>query len=165
MTHLSTDPIKESSMKRHHKFSVAFVLTSVSGTAIGFALWSTNGIGTSTAKALSAQAITVNASSATADLYPGFTHGAVNFTITNPNPYPITISSVTPGTITSSNQAACAASNITGAAVSGLALVVPANSTGSAEAVSNVLSMASNAPDGCQGVSFTVALTVAGSQS
>ena len=40
-----------------------------------------------------------------------------------------------------------------------------ANATSGAQSIANVVSMGSTAPDGCQGVTFTIALTLTGSQS
>ncbi len=113
---------------------------------------------------LTAQSITVTAATATADLYPGFTLGDVFFTMTNPNPYPVTMTSMTAGTITSGNPGACPASNLTVAAASGLSLLVGANATSSTQSIVDVASMAPGAPDGCQGVTFSLALTLSGTQ-
>lgn len=151
-------------MKRHHKFGAAFLAISLSGTAVAFALWSANGVGTSSAKALNAQALTVTAATATADLYPGFTLGDIAFSVNNPNPYPVTVTSMTPGTVTSSNPAGCPATNITVASATGLNIPVAANSTASGQSIANVVTMASTAPDACQGVTFTINLTLTGSQ-
>jgi hypothetical protein len=151
-------------MKRHHKFGAAFLAISLSGTAVAFALWSANGVGTGSAKALTAQSLTVSAATATADLYPGFTLGDVFFSVNNPNPYPVTITAMTPGTITSSSPTLCPATNITVGSATGLNIPVAANSTASGQSIANVVTMLSTAPDGCQGVTFTIGLTLTGSQ-
>jgi hypothetical protein len=54
---------------------------------------------------------------------------------------------------------------VTVSSASGLSLLVPAGATATAGTIANVVSMASAAPDGCQGVVFTVALTLTGSQT
>jgi len=41
----------------------------------------------------------VNAATGAADLYPGFTGGDVHFTLSNPNPYPVTFTTMTAGTV------------------------------------------------------------------
>jgi hypothetical protein len=87
----------------------------------------------------------------------------VTFTLTNPNPYPVQMTAMTPGTITSSNPA-CAVSNVSVAPATGLTLNVGANSTSGTLTIPNVVSMISAAPDACQGVTFTIALTLTGSQ-
>ena len=133
------------------------------GTA--FALWTSSGVGSGNAKALSAVSITVTANTSTPDLFPGFTQGKVAFTSANTNPYPVTFTSMTPGVITSSDPTNCPATNVSVASASGLSLLVPAGATAQAGSIGNVVSMVAGAPDGCQGVVFTVALTLTGSQS
>lgn len=128
------------------------------------ALWSTNGTGGGQARALAAQGVTVNGATATADLYPGFSLGDVFFTLTNPNPYPVVFTAMTPGTIVSSNPAGCPASNVTVVGASGLSLAAAAGATSTVRTIADVVSMASTAPDGCQGVSFTITLDLTGSQ-
>lgn len=145
--------------------TVSIAMLLLTGGGIAAALWSANGNGSGQAKALTAQTLTVTASTATADLYPGFSGGDVTFTITNPNPYPVSFSSMTPGAITSSDATNCPASNISVLSASGLGLSVAANATSPAQAIANVVTMAGSAPDGCQGVTFTIALTLTGSQA
>jgi hypothetical protein len=152
---------------RLSKYKLAALL-GVSLTLVGaaaYALWTSTGSGSSGAKALTAQTITVSASSGTADLYPGFTQGDLFFTSANTNPYPVTFTSMTPGSITSSDQTNCPAANVSVVSASGLSIVVPAGATASPGTVANVVTMAAGAPDGCQGVVFTISLTLTGSQS
>jgi hypothetical protein len=129
------------------------------------ALWSSSGVGSGKASALTAVSITVTAATGTADLYPGFTLGDVFFTSANTNPYPVTFSSMTPGTITSSDPTNCPSTNVTVTTASGLSLLVPAGATAQAGTVADVVTMVPGAPNGCQGVVFTIALTLSGSQS
>lgn len=129
------------------------------------ALWSANATGTSQSKALTAQTITATASTATADLYPGFTGGDVFLNLANTNPYPVQFTAMVPGTVTSSDQTNCPASNVTVAGKTGLALNVPANGSATAQTIADVVTLASAAPDGCQGVTFSVALTLTGTQT
>ncbi|HEX2784577.1 MAG TPA: hypothetical protein VHN36_13410 [Ilumatobacteraceae bacterium] len=152
---------------RLSKYKLAALL-GVSLTLVGaaaYALWTSTGTGGAGAKALTAQTITVSASSGTADLYPGFTQGDLFFTSANTNPYPVTFTSMTPGSITSSDQTNCPAANVSVVSASGLSIVVPAGATASPGTVANVVTMAAGAPDGCQGVVFTISLTLTGSQS
>ncbi len=152
------------------KSRIAKVLAATVGVAligaggIAYSLWSTAGVGPGQAGALTAQSITVTAAAGAADLYPGGTAGAVHFTLTNPNPYPVTFTSMSAGTVTSSDPVACPASNVTVAGATGLSLTVGANATSSPQSIAGVVSMALAAPDGCQAKTFTVALTLAGSQ-
>ena len=129
------------------------------------AMWTSTGSGSGNTKALSAVSITVTAATGTADLYPGFTQGDVSFTSANANPYPVTFTSMTSGSITSSDQTNCPASNVTVANATGLTLLVPAGATSQAGTISNVATMNALAPDGCQGVVFTIGLTLTGAQT
>jgi len=123
-----------------------------------------SGTGSGNAKALSAVTVTVNASTGVADLYPGFAGGKVFFTLTNTNPYPVSFASMTSGTVTSSDQTNCPASNVTVGTAGSLSL--PSPPTRRAPAVHQQRGFdGSAAPDGCQGVVFTVALTLSGAQT
>ena len=132
---------------------------------VAYATWSATGSGSGNAKALTAQSITVTAATGAAALYPGFTQGDVYFTLSNSNPYPVTFTSMTPGTVTSSDPTNCPASNLTVASASGLSVAAAANASHVARSVADVVTLASAAPDGCQGVTFTIGLTLSGSQS
>ena len=145
--------------------SAVLVGVMLTGGGIAAALWTANGSGSGQSKALSAQALTVTAATGAADLYPGFNAGDVFFTITNPNPYPVTFTSMTAGAITSSNPGGCPSSNITVAGASGLSLAAAANSTSGTQSIVDVVTMAATAPDACQGATFTISLTLSGSQS
>jgi hypothetical protein len=132
---------------------------------VAIAQWTSTGVGPGNAKALSAVSVTVTAATGAADLYPGFTQGRVFFTSANTNPYPVTFTSMVPGTITSSDPTSCPSSNVTVASASGLSLLVPAGATATPGNIANVVTMVAAAPDGCQGVVFTIALTLSGAQS
>jgi hypothetical protein len=144
---------------------VGLVVAALIGGSVAYALWSANGTGSGNARALTAQTITVTASTGAADLYPGFTGGDVYFTLTNPNPYAVTMTTMTPGAITSSDQANCPAANVSAIGATGLTLNAAANSTTGQLSIADVVSMAAGAPDGCQGVTFTISLTLTGTQS
>ena len=132
---------------------------------VATALWSGNGSGTGRAASLSAQTITVSATTGSADLYPGFTQGDLYFVANNPNPYPVTFTAFTEGGITSSNQATCPAANITVDDSSAINLIVPANAVAQALSIANIVTMSSGAPDGCQNKTFDITVTLTGSQS
>jgi hypothetical protein len=146
-------------------FAGGLVAGSVAVAGLASALWSSSGTGPSQARALSAATLTVNSATATADLYPGYTQGDLFFTVTNTNPYPVTITSMTAGAVTSSDTAACANTNVTVANASSLSLSVPAGGTSGTLTIPNVVTMITGAPDGCQGRTFSVALTLTGSQA
>ncbi|WP_132126073.1 hypothetical protein [Actinocrispum wychmicini] len=78
---------------------------------MAFAAWTTDATGSVSRKAGSVQNLTIVAApDPKADLFPGKT-GAAQFTITNPNPFDLTITSITFGTATTS-AADCVPSNI-----------------------------------------------------
>ncbi len=134
---------------------------------IAGAFWATTGTGSGSDAAVSAQTLTVTAAaSPTADLYPGAS-GALQFTVTNPNPYPVTLTSVTYGAITSSNPTNCPAANLVAATggVLGTAIPVSANGTSGNATMPNAVTLASTAPNGCQGIIFTIVLTLTGVQT
>jgi hypothetical protein len=137
----------------------------VIGGAFAYALWTGNGTGSGNAQALSAQTVTVTAATATADLYPGFAGGDVYFTLSNGNPYDVTFDTMAAGTVTSSAPVACPASNVSVATPTTISIVSAAGSSNVAESIADVVTMDSAAPDGCQGVTFTIALTLTGMQS
>lgn len=150
--------------KKKKKAVIALGVAAVVGGGAAAALWTATGTGPGQSKALTAQTVVITAATATADLYPGFTAGDVFFSMNNTNPYPITFTSMTAGTITSSNAGACPSTNVTVASATGLNLSVGANSASSAQSIADVVTMAAAAPDGCQGVTFTINLTLSGSQ-
>jgi hypothetical protein len=153
-------------MTRKHKFGIAGILAALLlGGGVAVALWSTTGIGTGSAKADTVQTATVTAATGTADLYPGFNGGDVYFTITNPNPFPVEFTSMTAGTVVSSDPVNCPASNVTVTGATGLSLTVPANTTSATQSIADVVTMVLAAPNGCQGVSFSIALQLAGTQA
>jgi hypothetical protein len=140
------------------------------GMGAAFAVWSANGSGTAAAAAKVAQSLTVTAVTPSgpsgASLYPGGPAGQVYVSITNPNPYAVTITGFTWGTPVSTNTTACPNSNISldPGAPTTASLPVPAGGTLSAVQINGVLDLNHAAPDGCQGVAFDVPLTVTGVQ-
>jgi hypothetical protein len=134
---------------------------------VAFAAWTATGSGSGYAKATTAQALTtVDVSASTpATLYPGAT-GNVKLSISNPNPYPVTVSSVSGnGAITSEKGAACNASTgVTYSNQTGLSLAVPA--AGSATfTLAGAVSMSNASDDSCQGAVFTIPVSLSGASS
>jgi len=148
---------------RKAAFAVA-VIAAIAGMGVAFAAWTATGTGSGQVNAVTAQSVTVNASTGTADLYPGATDGDVYFTLTNSNPYAVTFTSMTAGTVTSSDPTNCPSSNVTVGNASGLTLNVSANSTSGQLSIADVASMSASAPNGCQGITFSVSITLSGSQ-
>jgi hypothetical protein len=150
---------------RKKKAVVAGVLIAalLGGTA-AYALWSASGSGSGSAKAITAQTITVTAATGTADLWPGGPAGRVYFTLTNPNPYQVTMTAMTSGTV-SGGAPGCATTNVTAGNAGSLSFIVPGGTTTGTLSIPGVVSMDANAPDQCQGATFTIPLTFTGSQS
>ena len=124
--------------------------------------------GTGTATAGSPQTVTISASTASRDLFPGKT-GSVWFTLHNGNSTQTNFTSVTTATVTSSSDPTnCPTSNLI---VTPLpytispTISVAGNATTGATKISGLLTMSSSAPNQCQGVSFSVTLTLAGASS
>ena len=152
----------------HRKVAAAAGIVTIGAASIvAYAAWSANGTGSGQAKALTAQTITASTATATADLYPGSTGGTLYFTLSNPNPYAVTMTGVTYGTVTSGDTTHCASSNVTvdSGAPATVSFVLLANASNVSESIAGVTDMSHNAPDGCQGVAFTVGLTLTGSEN
>lgn len=146
----------------------ALVLAAVAvGTVI--AAWVTSGSGPGYAKAQSAAGLTLSDASAstTADLYPGAT-GSVKVKVTNPNSFPVRITSVakqTSAAITSDKGAACDASTgLTFSDQTGLALDLAAGAT-TTVTLANAISMSNASDNSCQGAVFTIPVTVTGASN
>ncbi|GLY49738.1 hypothetical protein [Lentzea sp. NBRC 102530] len=72
------------------------VATAVLGSGVAYAAWTSSGTGAATTKAGTAQAPVVTGGAVvTGTLYPGGTGDAV-VNVSNPNPYPVTITSIAP---------------------------------------------------------------------
>ncbi|HEV8251145.1 MAG TPA: hypothetical protein VGQ15_14345 [Gaiellaceae bacterium] len=152
------------SSTRRKTLLAAGIIALVAAAAVAVAAWQTSGSGPAYAKAQTAATLTLGDASAStsADLYPGAT-GALTIKITNPNPFPIKITTValqTGGVVTSNKGPACDAS--TGVSVSnqtGLAIAVGASTT-STVTVPNAVSMSNASDNSCQGAVFTVPVDV-----
>jgi hypothetical protein len=153
-------------LRRRAATVLALVLV-VFGTGVAYAAWTQTGIGSGSAKAVTAANSTITTSAATADLYPGKTGGAVYFSVDNPNPYPVTYTSLAVGAITSSDSSNCpaVATNITVASPVTVNIPLAASAATAAKSVGSVTTMPTTAVNGCQGVTFTIALTLTGAST
>jgi hypothetical protein len=158
-------------MRKRTKIAVATLVAFVAiGVGVAYAAWTATGSGTGAGRALVAQALTVNPvtpGASGAALYPGGPAGWVYLTISNPNAYSVNVTHISWGTPTSADTVNCPNANISvdASAPSTLNITVPANGVTGALQVFNVLDLAHSAPDGCQGVTFSVPVTVSGTQS
>jgi hypothetical protein len=135
--------------------------------SVAFAAWTATGSGHGYAKAGTAQALaTVDASASTAaTLYPGAT-GHVKITISNPNSYPVRVTSVTGnGAITSDQGAACDASTgVTYADQTGLSLDVAAGGS-QTFTLTGAVSMSNASDNSCQGAVFSIPVSLSGASN
>jgi hypothetical protein len=144
---------------------VLIVVLAVAG--IAFAAWTITGSGTGYAKAASGTALTLGDATAftSADLYPGAT-GSVVLRVTNANPFPVRITTVSGnGAITSNAGAACNASTgVTFTNQTGLTHDVAANTTATVT-LSGAVSMSNSSDNSCQGAVFSIPVTVSGTSN
>jgi hypothetical protein len=139
------------------------------GGGIAFAAWTVAGGGSGSGAATVVQSLTVNPvtpSGVNASLYPGGPAGPVFFTITNPNPFAVTVTGLSYGSATSTNTSSCPTSNISvdAGAPTTVSISVPANATSTLVQENGVLDLAHTAGPGCQAVAFDVVISVTGAQ-
>jgi hypothetical protein len=162
---------------------VAGVFVLLFGGGVAVASWTATGTGQGSARAASVSGLVVTAGSPLGALYPlpadttpatGYgsgTVGSVSTTVANPNPFPVTITSATIGSVTSSplGGRTCAAGSVLPTSSAPIPLSPPvtlaAGSAPTAVTVPGALYMVSTAEDGCQGASFSVPVTVTGASA
>jgi hypothetical protein len=133
-----------------------------------FAFFS-SGPGTGDAPTGSAVTLKAVATTGPADLLPGDA-GAVYFTVHNTDSFGATFDQVAPGaTVVSDNTALCPSSEASIAqtlpySFSPAITVSPGGTSGS-QSIAGLVELAPNAPGTCQGVTFTVTLTLSGRSS
>ena len=141
----------------------AFGVVAIGIAGIAIAAWSVSGSGTGYAKAGSASALTLSDASAStsADLYPGAS-GAVKLKVSNPNPFPVRITTVAGnGASTSDKGAACDASTgVTFTNQTSLTLDLLANETNKVFTLSGAVAMSNASDNSCQGAVFSVPVAV-----
>lgn len=154
-------------MKSRKKLLVGVATTTVAlfgGSLVAYAVWTLQGSGTGAGAASVAQSLTLTAvtpTGANASLYPGGPAGPVEVQVNNPNPFAVTITSVTWGSPVSANPTLCPTTNITldASAPTTVSISVPASSTTTTALISGVLDLSHAAGNGCQGMTFTIPIT------
>ena len=137
---------------------------------IAFAAWTANGTGSGYAKATNAQALTTLdvSASTVADLYPGQTNGDLLVRISNPNPYPVQITSISQDTgsiETVSNDTTCeAATGVSLDSASSLTWAVPASSAAT-HTLADAVNMTNASDNACQGETFIIPVTFSGASN
>jgi hypothetical protein len=109
------------------------------------------------------------AATGTAQLLPGRS-GAASFALHNSNPFGAVFDQVDPGaTVVSDNASLCASDYVSIAQTLPYtfspAVTVSPGGTSGAQSVPNIVKLAANAPSACQGVTFTVTMTLSGQSS
>jgi hypothetical protein len=152
------------SKKRKFIVIAGVLVLAIVAVGVGLGAWSLGGSGNGAAKATTASNVTLADATAftSADLYPGAT-GNLKLRVTNPNPFPVRITTVSGnGTITSDKGAACDASTgVTFTNQTGLTLDLAAGATGTLTVPSSV-SMTNASDNSCQGAVFTVPVSITG---
>jgi hypothetical protein len=152
---------------------IAVTAIAVSGGAAWAANWYLSGTNSASASATTIQAVDVTLT-ASSQLYPGAKANAV-LAAKNPNPYAVKVTgvsgtpvvTVTGGAQNVDRASACtpATAGITLKPTFGSGVTVPGNLTNltNVDTVSQVIEMASTAPESCAGATFTVSFTTTGS--
>lgn len=138
---------------------------------VASAAWTSTGSGLGAAKAATAQALSVSAGTASADLYPGGPNGSLVVTVTNPNPYPVQVSTVTPGAvsgITSTAGSSCSGST-TGISFTwtskALTQVIAGSGGTFTYTFTGALAMSNASDASCSGATFAVPVVFAASSA
>jgi hypothetical protein len=134
-----------------------------------FALMISHGSGTGRIAAGSLVTVRVTASMAAADLLPGRA-GAVSFTVHNANSTGVTFDQVGQGTTVVSNNTALCANSVVSIAQQlpynmPTAVTVSPGGTSGIQSIASLVVLAPDAPSTCQGVTFTVTLSLSGQPS
>jgi hypothetical protein len=157
-------------MRKFTKRSVALIsagVVAVGGAGAAYAAWLLSGEGSAQASSAEAADLQVASVQVQPAFFPGSTND-LSFTVTNPNPFPVLITGITP-TIASTNTTACPNTNViynAGAQPSPSSVLAlsaaDANATTDTATITyeDALSMIANAADGCQGVPFDIEITV-----
>ena len=152
---------------KRRTIGAGLTLVALAAAGLVYAAWTTSGSGSGYAKAQSAQQLTtvdVSASTA-ATLYPGAS-GDVQIRISNPNSYPVRVTSVTGnGAITAdAGHPGCVTTGVTFTNQTGLTLDVDANDT-LATTLTGAASMSNASVDGCKGATFTIPVSLTGASN
>lgn len=151
---------------RKKLFLVPFVVGALFAGGVAFAAWTSSGSGTGSAQSTTSIDSVIAPGTSAADLYPGAT-GSVTVTVSNPNPYPIVVNSISAGSSALVNTT-CVAGTVTTDArpndaaglsqTGGSVKTIAASGSGTYTLVTH---MTTTALDSCKSQTFTVALTAA----
>ncbi len=158
------DPDQRAGKKRYLLIPLLTGGALVAGAA--FASWTSSGSGTGQARSTTSVDSVISPGTNAADLYPGAS-STVEVAISNPNPYPIVVNSISAGSSALVNVS-CAAGTVTtdARATDPTGLVQSDNVTktiaaGGSGTYTLVSHMGASAVDACKSQTFTLALTAA----
>jgi hypothetical protein len=144
---------------------IAALIAAAACAGTSWAYFASQGTGTGSATAASAQPVTLSPATPATGLYPG-SSADVAFTVSNPNGGPVVIPSVALDTSQGSNGLGVDGSH-TGCALSALTFTstpgswtIPAHASAFAIDLPGSISLSPSAADACQGATFTVYLKV-----
>ena len=154
---------------RHSKKLIgglAVVTAGILGTGIAYAAWNSSGAGSGAAQSIDSVNSVISTDGSTADLYPG-AKSSVTVKITNPNPYPVIVTSISAGSsnVLTGADSDCVAGSVTSDAVADAAgidqvgeadAVIDGNGTG---VYTLTTRMIPDPHDDCKTASFTLPLT------
>jgi len=142
----------------------ALTLLALTTTAVAWGYWTSAGTGSGTAASTAAAASELSANTYAGDLYPGAVM-SVTVTVSNPNPYPVLVTSISAGSSAVLAGPTCAAGSVTSDArltdPTGLsqaegAKTIPAGGSGTYIITTRMIGAAGT---GCQSRVFTLPLT------
>jgi len=142
--------------------ALAIALGAFAGSAYGY--FSSTGAGSGHGTVGTTVSVTLSAATATPSLVPGGS-GTVYFTVKNTNSLSVTLTSVTAASVTTSSNGSCPTTNLTAPTIpysSFTPITVGGQTTSGTEAIAGLVKLATSAPTACQGVTFTLSLTVSG---
>ena len=152
---------------RHKKlFLIPFVIGALFAGGVAYAAWTSSGSGSATAQSTTSVDSVIAPGTGAADLYPGAV-SSVTVTVSNPNPYPIMVSSISAGSSALVNTS-CTAGTVTtdarptdAAGLSQTGGSVKTIAAGGSGTYTLTTRMAATAVDACKSQTFTLALTAA----
>ena len=149
--------------KKFLALPILLVGVTVAG-GLAYAAWTSSGSGSATAQSTTSINSVIAAGTSAANLYPGATN-SVTVTVSNPNPYPVVVNSISAGSSALVNGT-CTAGTVTSdeRALDATGLVQSDGTTktiagGGSGTYTLVTHMAGSAVDACKSQSFTLALT------
>jgi hypothetical protein len=146
---------------RKKLFVAGGLVAGMMASGIAWAAWTAEGTGNGYAKATTAQALTTDDVSATTvgQLYPGGS-GDVKLTINNPNPYPVTVTSISGAGAITADTAGCTVTGVTFTDTTGTWDVAANDET--SVTLTGAASMSNDSDNACQGAVFTIPVSLSG---